>query len=68
MTARLPVLMKGAQLTGESSAVPLSASNRQTSTRVAFFEKSAKLTPWSVHVAPKGRGVPACMRFTMPAR
>src|SRR5271154_7493956 len=34
-----------------------------TSTRVAWPEKIAKLTPLRPHAAPKGRGEPACTRF-----
>jgi hypothetical protein len=34
-----------------------------TSTRVARLEEIAKLTPPRVHVAPNGRGEPACISF-----
>jgi hypothetical protein len=37
----------------------LTASNSANSTRVAWLEKTAKLTPCSFHVAPKGRGSPS---------
>src|SRR3954462_15440753 len=38
-------------------------SNRQSSTRVACSEKSAKLTPTPSHVAPRGYGEPGQTRI-----
>src|SRR4051812_5236937 len=36
-----------------------SESKRQSSTFVAFAEKTAKLTPWPCQVAPRGNGDPS---------